>query len=549
MAHEDISERKLAEERLRQNEADLTEGQRIAKLGSWRFDIATNQIRWSDELYRIFGIEPAAFHNAYEEFLACVLPEDQPRVLQANAGARNGGHSFEIEYRIRTKTGELKVIREIGHPKRDASSQITSLFGTAQDITERKRAEEELQRKTALLEAQMDSSIDGILVVDEQGRKRLQNRQLISLLKVPEEIADDPDDAKLLAWVTGLVEKQEQFLDRIRSLYAHSDEVGRDEIVLKDGTILDRYSAPMRGQNGQSYGRFWTFRDITEGKRAELERQRMEVQLRQAQKLESIGQLAAGIAHEINTPTQYVGDNTRFVKDSFAAILKILESHVQLLAAAKAGAVPPDLCAAAEQILNASDLDYLRAQIPQALHETLEGVEHVSKIVRAMKEFSHPGGKEKASADLNKAIESTVTIARNEWKYVAAVKLELEPNLPSVPCFLGEFNQAVLNLIVNAAHAMGDVVKKTPGTKGTITVQTRQDGDGVEIRVTDTGTGIPESARPKIFEPFFTTKGVGKGTGQGLAMVYGSIVNHHGGTRARLKPKSAPAQRSSSACH
>ena len=147
-----------------------------------------------------------------------------------------------------------------------------------------------------------------------------------------------------------------------------------------------------------------------------------------------------------------------------------------------------------------------------------------------MKEFSHPGGKEKMLADLNKAIESTSTVARNEWKYVADLKLELEPELPLVPCFLGEFNQCILNLVVNAAHAIGDVVKINPGTKGLITLQTRRDGECVEVRVTDTGTGIPETARPKIFDPFFTTKDVGKGTGQELAMVYGSIVKRHGGT-------------------
>ncbi|HEX9047483.1 MAG TPA: ATP-binding protein, partial [Verrucomicrobiae bacterium] len=294
---------------------------------------------------------------------------------------------------------------------------------------------------------------------------------------------------------------------------------------------------PLYGPDSRMIGLVGISRDITESKRAEEELQRrerekhrMELQLRQSQKLESIGQLAAGIAHEINTPTQYVGDNTRFVLDSFAAISKVLESHEQLLAAAKAGGITPELLANAEEILAASDLDYLREQIPAALKETLEGVERVTKIVRAMKEFSHPGGKEKTAADLNKAIESTITVARNEWKYVADMNLALDPLLPLVPCFVGEINQAVLNLIVNAAHAIGDVVEKEPGAKGTITVQTRRDGDFAEIRVGDTGTGIPEAVRSKIFEPFFTTKGVGKGTGQGLAMVYGTIVNRHGGT-------------------
>ena len=407
--------------------------------------------------------------------------------------------------------------------------QVTGLVGISRDITETKHAEEELRRKSAFLEAQLNSSIDGILVVDEEGKKCLQNQRMTDLFSVPRTIVDDPDDEKLLKWVTQQMRCPESFLEKVRYLYLHPDEVSQDEIELTNGAVIDRYSAPMKGEQGEYYGRIWTFRDITKRKQAELERQRMEVQLRQAQKLESIGQLAAGIAHEINTPAQYVGDNTGFIKDSFTAILNVLKSHEELLAAARAGTVSPDLLARATMTMAASDLDYLRVQIPLALKETLEGVGRVTKIVRAMKEFSHPGGKEKSPADLNKAIESTVTVARNEWKYLAELKLDLDPNLPFVSCFLGEFNQVILNLIVNATHAIADVIKSNPGSKGLITIQTRRDGDSAEIRVTDTGTGIPEAVRPRIFEPFFTTKAVGKGTGQGLAMVYGTVVNRHGG--------------------
>jgi PAS domain S-box-containing protein len=449
---------------------------------------------------------------------------------------------------------EAKWVSSTKVPVYGVDGKIAGLVGISHDITRRKQAEEELERKTAFLEAQLNSSIDGILVVDEKGKKVLQNQRMTELCKVPQAIVDDPDDEKQLNWVTQATKSPEQFLAKVRYLYSHPDETSRDEIELKNGTTLDRYSAPMTGPGGQYYGRIWTFRDITERKQAELERQRMEVQLRQSQKLESIGQLAAGIAHEINTPMQYVGDNIRFVKDSFAAIIKVLKCHEELLAAAEGRAVTSELLARNREILAASDLDYLYRQIPSALEETLEGVGRVSKIVQAMKEFSHPGGKEKSPADLNRAIESTVTVARNEWKYVADLKLELEPTLPSVPCFLGEFNQCILNLIINAAHAIGDVVKADPGTKGLITVRTRGDADCVEVRVMDTGTGIPEAARLKIFEPFFTTKEVGKGTGQGLAMVYGSIVKRHGGTvtfetelgrgttfiiRLPLKPKAA----------
>jgi PAS domain S-box-containing protein len=321
-------------------------------------------------------------------------------------------------------------------------------------------------------------------------------------------------------------EERERVLATFARLLGNEPEVSAEyRIVRPDGTIRwvhDR-GFQVHDAAGNLVRHTGIASDITE-------RKRLEVQLSQSQKLESIGQLAAGIAHEINTPIQYVGDNTRFVKDSFGAIVKVLHCHEELLAAAGKNAVTPELLARNEEVLTASDLDYLYVQIPSALAETLEGVERVSKIVRAMKDFSHPGSQDKSLADLNRAIESTVTVARNEWKYVADMKLELEPDLPLVPCFVGEFNQAILNLVVNAAHAIGDVVKKNPGTKGCITIRTHRDGDHVEVRVADTGTGIAEAHRQKIFDPFFTTKDVGKGTGQGLSIVYGCIVKHHGGT-------------------
>jgi PAS domain S-box-containing protein len=287
---------------------------------------------------------------------------------------------------------------------------------------------------------------------------------------------------------------------------------------------------PLRDKEGEIIGTLGISKDITALKRTEQAREAMEARLRQAQKLEAVGRLAAGIAHEINTPTQYVGDNTRFLQDSFESIANILQAYEELRCATKSNSVTPETIAKVEQSLAANDLRYLFDQIPAAIKETLEGVERVTKIVRAMKEFSHPGGKERAVADLNKAIETTVTVARNEWKYVADLELDLDPNLPQVPCFNSEFNQCILNLVVNAAHAIADVVREKPGTKGKITIRTRREGDSVEVRVSDTGTGIPEAVRSRIFEPFFTTKEPGRGTGQGLALVYSSIVTKHGGS-------------------
>jgi PAS domain S-box-containing protein len=259
------------------------------------------------------------------------------------------------------------------------------------------------------------------------------------------------------------------------------------------------------------------------------ERLRLERELGQAQKLESIGTLAAGIAHEINTPTQFVGDNTRFVSDAVSPIIHILGRFQDLLNVARTGAVPESMVRELEEAGKAADLEYLTQEVPKALAQSIEGIDRIAHIVRAMKDFAHPDRGEKTLVDLGKAIESTATVSRNEWKYVADLVTDVEPGLPPIWCRPGEINQVLLNLIVNAAHAVGDVVAQQGG-KGTITVRAHRAGEWVDIEVADTGTGIPESIRDKIFDPFFTTKDVGKGTGQGLAIVRSVIVEKHGGT-------------------
>lgn len=259
------------------------------------------------------------------------------------------------------------------------------------------------------------------------------------------------------------------------------------------------------------------------------ERKALENQLTQSQKLKSIGQLAAGIAHEINTPTQYVGDNTRFVEESFFDLKNVFAQYAKLLAAAKTDSVNAELIEAVDASLEDADLEYLMDEIPTAIQQTLEGIDRISKIVRAMKEFSHPGREEKTSIDINNALESTITVARNEWKYVAEMKTDFDPSLPLVSCLPGEINQVFLNLIINAAHAIGDIIDVDSGEKGTIEITTRSRDDWVEIAVSDTGTGIPDAIKDKIFDPFFTTKEVGRGTGQGLAICFPVIVEKHGG--------------------
>jgi signal transduction histidine kinase len=251
----------------------------------------------------------------------------------------------------------------------------------------------------------------------------------------------------------------------------------------------------------------------------------MELELMQAQKLESIGQLSAGIAHEINTPTQFIGDNIRFLRESVSEVLSIMRRATPLMnvdAAATSGAELAGL-------LSSVDLPYYQEEIPKAIDQSLEGIERISTIVRAMKEFAHPAA-DRTLHDLNRAIANTITVASSEWKYVADIHTDFDADLPAVPVLPGAFNQVILNILVNAAHAVATKVAGTPGIKGSIFVSTRRIADWVEIRIRDSGGGIPESIRDRIFDPFFTTKEVGKGTGQGLAIAHDVIVNKHQGT-------------------
>ncbi len=258
-------------------------------------------------------------------------------------------------------------------------------------------------------------------------------------------------------------------------------------------------------------------------------RRQLEEQLRQAQKLEAIGQLTAGVAHEINTPMQYIGDNAKFLQESWPGIARLLDVSRHIRQLSKNGPVPAETWAEFDQCCEKADLDYVLTEIPTAIDQSLDGIQRAAGIVRAMKEFSHPGTEDKRPIDLNHTIETTVTVAKGEWKYVADVMTNFDRSLPHVLCHAGEINQVILNLLVNAAHAIAAVNKNGSSAKGKIILKTKHDGDWAEISITDTGAGIPAEIQSRIFEPFFTTKPVGQGTGQGLALVHSVVVKRHHG--------------------
>jgi two-component system, NtrC family, sensor kinase len=290
----------------------------------------------------------------------------------------------------------------------------------------------------------------------------------------------------------------------------------------KDGEVYeqDLSTFPVIGLAGEISNYVTIIRDITE-------EQALESELRQSQKLESIGQLSAGIAHEINTPIQFVGDNICFIKEAMSDLLGLQDLYRDFLRGLQQNEPIEERLVEIENRIKGIDLSYLSEELPAAVEQSMEGVKRVSTIVRAMKDFAHPGAREKIMANLNEAIETTVIVARNEWKYVAELTLDLEPSLPDVPCLVGEFNQVMLNLIVNARDAIAEQQKNG---QGHIHISTRCDGDkAVLVKVQDDGGGIPLRIREQIFDPFFTTKEVGKGSGQGLSIAHAVIVKKHAG--------------------
>ena len=481
----------------------------------WQWDPVTDGIRYFGASSR--RTRTGEVLATLGELRPLLHPGDRERVMAAFQSHRASGEPLVQEYRIVQGSGEIRYWSMRATVLRGAEARSDVWIGASSDITEQKRHEAAIAQLAAIVEcseaAVMSVNLDGVFEIWNGAAERIFGYTAeevvgkhFSMILPPERAGDQGAALRSIAAGESIRNKETVRIAK------NGDRV---EVIMT--------ASPLRDASGAVVSAAAIMNDVTQ-------RRRLERQLSQAQKLESIGQLAAGVAHEINTPIQFIGDNIQFLGDSFTEFDALLSSYQELRAAARAGTVPEDLLAAVEGREQSADVDYLRSEIPKSIGQSMEGIGRIATIVKAIREFSHPGSAEKAPVDLNGAVESTILVSRNEWKYAAELKTELDPGLPSVRCVPGELNQVVLNLIVNAVHAIADKAPHNSGGKGLITVSTRGDGDWVEVRVTDTGTGIPEAARANVFNPFFTTKAVGKGTGQGLAIAHTVIVQKHGGS-------------------
>ena len=401
-------------------------------------------------------------------------------------------------------------------PIKDNNGRVTGIVGIARDITEWKEALDALHKSKESFRLLFSVIPHPVWVFDWETLEFLEvNEAAIRTYGYSRE-----EFLRMRLTDIQAPDQTEELLKAIRLGGPPQHDLGVWKHQTKEGRLIDvevsAHSFEFRGRTAV----LGIGQDITE-------RKRLEVELRQAQRLEAVGGLASGIAHEINTPIQYVGDNIRFLQDGFSSLQGLLAMYEQLRQAAAAQEVTSKLLSELNQTIERADLGYLTEEIPKSIAQSLDGVDRVATIVRAMKDFAHPGRKEKAAADLNKALGTALVVARNALKYVADVETDFG-ELPPVFCLLADLNQVFLNLLVNAADAIGEVVKKT-GQKGRISIRTRSEGNTAVISISDTGGGIPENIQNRIFEPFFTTKEVGRGTGQGLAIARSVVVEKHGG--------------------
>ena len=513
----DITQRKQAEQALLSSEEKFRQlAENISEV-FWMVSPYDPGILYVSPAYeQVWGRSCESLRLNPMSWAESIHPDDAQKALETNQKQLRGERVDSI-YRIRTPSGQEKWIRDRAFPVRDASGRLTRIVGLAEDISARKLAEERMRASEERYRELFENASDLVYTFDLDLR-------ITSLNRLAERtIGYSRDEALRMNLRQLLGPEQRLNLERaIEQLVAvHVPTKIELDISARDGRRLKLEMNPrLIYRGGKPTGIQAIARDITG-------RDVAEVELRQAQKLESVGRLASGIAHEINTPIQFVGDNVRFLQDAFAELQQVLRKFHELCKSTHELRSGQQFAIELDRIAAESDSAYLLKEIPKALGQTIDGIERVVTIVRAMKEFAHPESKGMAPADLNKALANTLTVARNELKYVAEIETEFG-ELPPVLCSVSDMNQVFLNLLVNAAHSIADVVKDS-GKKGKIRVSTSPEGATAVIAISDTGTGIPESIRERIFDPFFTTKEVGRGTGQGLAIAR-SVVERHKGT-------------------
>jgi len=455
------------------------------------------------------GYTPDDFYSGKIQLCSLIHPDDAQNIIEDNNTMNISDKDIKVlTYRIRNSKNEYRWVDDYLW-KEEGENSGFNYQGVMVDVTNQVTANMVLKENEAFMDTILKGIKAAIIIIDPISRRiKSMNDEAVRLLQFES---------------TNYINMHYDGFENLADIFVPFDQNSSSEVLIQhpDGTKIPAGKTVLKvtwhGKPRQAVILF----DITEQKT-------LERQLSIAQKLESIGSLAAGIAHEINTPIQYIGDNARFLMQTFDAFMQMIEV-AQSLADKKPGDKGfNDVFEQFTEKVKDADLSFIKEEVPAAINQSIEGVDRVASIVRAMKKFSHPDREDKQPIDINSAIENTITITRNEWKYYSEISTDFDDTLPYVPCYPGDLNQVILNILVNAAQAVESKMKNTGG-KGKINISTQNLGNAVRIVIKDTGGGIPEAIRHKVFDPFFTTKEIGKGTGQGLAISHQIIVKKHSG--------------------
>ncbi|MCK6553518.1 PAS domain-containing protein [Candidatus Binatia bacterium] len=483
-----------AGEELRRAKERLELALRGANDGIWDWDLATGEMYFSPRWKEILGYADAELENHIDSWRALVHPDDTPVIATAMAEVTRGRtDKVELEYRLRHKDGSFRHVVSRSLVVRDARGDAVRVVGTHSDITDRKAAQASLASAASLLRATLESTADGILVVDLDGRISAYNRRFADMWRIQEEVLASTDDSTALNFVLPQLVDPEGFLDKVHQLYRNADASSFDVLHFKDGRVFERYSQPQRlGED--IVGRVWSFRDVTDARRTEES-------LRRAQKLDALGTLAGGIAHEFNN------------------LLLAITGNVHLAVAD----LPPGHPAHTSL-----------AEISRASTRAIE-------LVRRILAFGRPGERRGEALDLGSVVEEALRFVRATLPAMIDIGIQRAPGLPLVVADAGEMHQIIVNLATNAAHAIGqrrgriavtlDRADGAPSLPAELAA-----GDYLHLRLQDNGCGMDSLTLERIFDPFFTTRPTGQGAGLGLSVVHGIMKSCGGAVAVESQP-------------
>jgi len=483
-------------EELRRTKERLEFALRGANDGIWDWDLRTSAAYYSPRWKAMLGYAEADLPGGVDTWRMLVHPDDTGILLAAITDLMGGrSDTIEVEFRMRHKSGDYRHVLSRAFVVRDPDGTATRLVGTHVDITDRKEAEARLAATASLLRAPLESTADGILVIDCAGRVSTYNQRFVDLWRIPTDVLGSGNDEALLASVLEQLTDPEQFLAKVRALYRDVEASSFDVLSFKDGRVFERYSQPQR-LGPDVVGRVWSFRDVTEAKRLEESRRR-------SQKLEALGTLAGGIAHDFNNILTAIAGNARL---AIADVTPTHPAHTSLV-------------------------------------EITKATTRATELVRRILTFSRPDAQRRATLQLSPVVEEALQLVRATLPPIIQIRSAYGPDIPTVVADAGQVHQLVVNLATNAAHAIGP-------HRGTITVELNTVDTGAtggpppdlpagryaRLTVHDDGCGMDRATLDRIFDPFFTTKPTGKGTGLGLSVVHGIMTSHGGAVTAESQP-------------